>query len=293
MRYILKRMLSLARLALLATLLLAGCATSSGGKAQAISFANATPGAGRQVPATLYWPSGDGPFPAMALFHGCHGVSESNHEWARWLRDRGYVAVVVDSWAARGIADGCAAEQPDVPSTERFDDAVGALRYLQAQPRVDGGRVGAMGWSNGGVFAMAVVNGPSLERASRRGVAVPVPGYQAAVALYPGGCASLRQEYVVRPLLLLIGEADDWTLARTCLEMIDGMRTRGAPAEIVLYPGAFHYFDVEGQAKTILPDVGNDNRPGGAGATVAFDATANADAHRRVEQFLARHLGAR
>jgi len=203
------------------------------------------------------------------------------------------VAFVVDSWAARGISDGCAAEQPDVPNTERFDDAVGALRFLQAQSRVDGSRVGAMGWSNGGVFAMAVVNGPSLERAGRRGVAIPPPGYQASVALYPGGCASLTREYVVKPLLLLIGEADDWTLANTCREMIESMRSRGAPAEIVLYPGAYHYFDVEGQAKAFLPDVGNENRPGGAGATVAFDAAANADAHRRVEQFLARYLGKR
>jgi dienelactone hydrolase len=39
--------------------------------------------------------------------------------------------------------------------------------------------------------------------------------------------------------------------------------------------------------------VGNENRPGGAGATVAFDAAANADAHRRVEQFFARYLGTR
>lgn len=281
-----------ARLALLAAALLAGCAASHASDAR-VSFPNATPSAPRQIPATIYWPSGDGPFPALALFHGCHGVSASNHGWARWLRDRGYVAIVVDSWAPRGIADGCAAEQPDVPNTERLDDAIGALRFLQAQSRVDGRRVGAMGWSNGGVFAMAVVNGPSLERAKARGVGISPPGYRAAVALYPGGCASLVREYVVNPLLLLIGDADDWTLASTCRAMVDAMRSRGAPAEIVVYPGAYHYFDVEGQAKAFLPEVGNENRPGGAGATVAFDADANADAHRRVEQFLARYLGAR
>jgi dienelactone hydrolase len=75
--------------------------------------------------------------------------------------------------------------------------------------------------------------------------------------------------------------------------MIENMRARGAPAEIVLYPGAYHYFDVEGQVREFLADVGNENRPGGAGATVAFDAAANADAHRRVEQFFARYLGTR
>jgi dienelactone hydrolase len=292
LRYILKRMLRPACSVLLTIAVLAGCATSRAGDVR-VRFPNATPGAARQVPGTLYWAAGDGPFPAVVLFHGCHGVSASNHGWARWLRERGYVALIVDSWGARGIADGCAAEQPDVPNTERFDDAMGALRFLQTQPRVDGARVGIMGWSNGGVFAMAVVNGPSLERAARRGVMLPEPGYQASVALYPGGCASLTGEYVVKPLLLLIGEDDDWTLARTCREMIDNMRSRGASAEIVLYAGAYHYFDVEGQAKAFLPDVGNENRPGGAGATVAFNGDASSDAHRRVEQFLSRYLGRR
>ena len=113
------------------------------------------------------------------------------------------------------------------------------------------------------------------------------------MVFYPGGCASLTREYVIRPLLLLIGEADDWTVASKCREMIENMRARGAPAEIVLYAGAHHYFDVEGQAETYLSDVGNENHPDGAGATVAFDAAANADAHRRVEQFLARYLGTR
>jgi dienelactone hydrolase len=280
------------RVVLVATALLVGGAVSQASEAL-VSFPNATPGAPRRVPGTLYWPPGRGLFPALALFHGCHGVSASNHGWARWLRDRGYVAFVVDSWAARSLADGCAATHPDVPNTERFDDAIGALRFLQAQPQVDGSRVGAMGWSNGGVFAIAVVNGPSLERADRRGVALPQPGYQVSVALYPGGCPSLTREYVVKPLLVLIGDADDWTLASKCREMVANMRARGAPAEIVLYPGAHHYFDVEGQAETYLPEVGNDNHPDGAGATVAFDAAANADAHRRVEQFLARYLGAR
>jgi dienelactone hydrolase len=273
-------------------LLVTGCATTRTGT-ESVRFVNATPGAPRQIPGTIYKPPGDAPSPAVVLFHGCHGVSASNHEWARWLRARGYVALVVDSWAARGITDGCAADKPDVPNTERLDDAMGALSFLQSQPGVDRERIGAMGWSNGGVFAMAVVNGPSLERARARGVKVPEPGYQASVALYPGGCASLTREYVVKPLLLLIGDADDWTLAGICRTMVEAMQARGAPAEIVLYPGVYHYFDVEGQTKVFLADVGNENRPSGAGATVAFDMTANADAHRRVEAFLARNLGRR
>lgn len=272
--------------AVLLAALLSGCASAG------VRFPNVTPGAPLQVSGTLYRPAGRGPFPAIVLLHGCHGVLPATRAWARWFRARGYVALVVDSWSPRGISDGCLASAPDIPPAERFDDAIGALRFLQARPDVDGARVGVVGWSNGGVFAIAVVNGPSLERARARGVALPSPGYRAAVAFYPGGCYSLVQERVVRPLLVLLGAADDWTVPAPCVEMIESMRARGADASVVLYPGAYHYFDVEGQPRAFLTDVGNRNRPEG-GATVAYDPAAAADAHRRVAEFFGYHLGGR
>lgn len=270
-----------------ASVLLAACA------GPAVSFPNATPAAPRTIPAAQVRPDGAGPFPAVVLMHGCHGVSRSTREWAGWFRARGYVALIVDSWASRDVADGCV-PGPELPSTERFDDAVGALRWLHARRYVDHRRVGIMGWSNGGVFAMAAVNGPSLERARARGVLVPDPGFAASVAVYPGGCYSLVNERVVRPLLVLIGDADDWTLPGECARMVEAMRGRGADASIVFYPGAVHYFDVVGQARAVLPEVENRNKPGGCcGATVGYDASADADARRRVEAFFGRHLGRR
>jgi dienelactone hydrolase len=183
----------------------------------------------------------------------------------------------------------CRSRPDDPPISARFDDAFGALQYLQSLPYVRADRVAAIGWSQGGVYAMSVINGPSLERARRRGVALPATGFAAAVGVYPGGCFSLVHEQVVRPLLVLIGEADDWTPAAKCREMVEAMRGRGADATIVTYPGAYHYFDVEGQRLEVLATVDNDNRPGG-GATVSYQAAAAADARRRIEEFLGRHL---
>jgi dienelactone hydrolase len=108
--------------------------------------------------------------------------------------------------------------------------------------------------------------------------------------VYPGGCESYAKELTVRPLLVLIGDADDWTPAARCEAMVSALTARGADASIVLYPGAYHYFDVEEQPLTVLPDVGNDTKPGGRGATVGYQAAAATDARRRVEGFLARHL---
>jgi dienelactone hydrolase len=201
---------------------------------------------------------------------------------------------VVDSWASRGMKEGCSPASADIPNTERFDDGVGALRYLHGRPYVDRDRIGVIGWSNGGVFSIALVNGPSHERARRRGVTLPEPGYRAAVAVYPGGCYSLVDERVVRPLLVLIGGSDDWTLPHVCADMVQAMRAKGADASIVTYPGAVHYFDVVGQPRVFLIDVENRNLPGKCcGATVGYDPTADADAHRRIAEFFDRHLGVR
>lgn len=269
-------------------LVVGGCATVT------VHFDNATPGRPLRVVATEYAPGGGGPFPAVIAMHGCGGVSTAVHAWGRFLRDKGYVALVVDSWASRGLADSCDAGAVEVPNTERLDDLVGALRWLHGRPYVDRDRVGTMGWSNGGVFAMASVNGPSLARARARGVVMPEPGVRAAIAFYPGGCFSLIHEQVVRPLLVLLGDADDWTIPGPCVQMVEAMRSRGADAAIVLYPGAYHYFDDPDQPRTVLANVANRNKPGECcGATVSYDPAAFADSRRRVIQFFGYHLGVR
>ena len=268
--------------------LLGACTTAR------LTIPNATPGKPLDVPVTEYRPRGAGPYPAVVLLHGCHGVSASTHQWGRWFRDHGYVGLVVDSWTPRGISNDCLPTSPDPPPTERFDDAMGALVFLQGRPYVDRARVGAIGWSNGGVYSMSVVNGPTLQRARERGLALPEPGFKAAVGMYPGGCASLIHELSVRPVLILIGAADDWTRPELCEQLVQSQRARGADVSIVLYPGAYHYFDVEGQPLTELKDVVNKNRPGECcGATVGYNAAAAADAFQRVADFFGRHLAPR
>jgi dienelactone hydrolase len=272
-----------------ALLLLVIALTACGGP---ISFESATPKNPDRVEGRLDKPDGAGPFPAVVLLHGCHGVSPQVQAWARWLADRGYVAFVVDSFGPRKEPADCKADDKGgaAPSTARFDDAIGALRYLQSQPFVIPERVASFGWSQGGVFAISVINGPTLERARARGVDVPKVGYAAAVAMYPGGCRDYAKELVVRPLLLLIGGADDWTPPQYCREMAANVKARGADVTLVEYAGAYHYFDVVGQQKQVLKDIEQPFNLGTYGVTVAYDPNAAADAERQVEAFLARVL---
>jgi len=228
----------------------------------------------------------------VVQLHGCGGLEAQSYRWAQWLAGHGYVVLVVDSFGPRGVKGDCQTGPDEPPLTARFDDAFGALRYLQSQPFVRGDRVAAIGWSQGGVYAMSVINGPSIERARKRGVDLPVVGFAAGIGVYPGGCTSLIPEQVIRPLLVLIGGADDWTPAAKCAEMVEAMKAKGADASIVVYPGAYHYFDVVGQRLEVLEQVENELKPGGHGATVSYQAAADADAHRQVDAFLARYLKA-
>jgi dienelactone hydrolase len=276
------------RLALLVTL----AAAATAGCAGKISFDNATPGTPQRIEGKLYKPDGAGPFPALVLLHGCQGVVRQTETWARWLRARGYVALVVDSFGPRHDPADCKDGGDSGPSTARFDDAMGALRYLQTQPFVIPDRVASFGWSQGGLFAMSVTNGPTLERARARGVTLPRAGYAAAIAMYPGGCEAYVKELVIRPLLLLIGGADNWTPPQYCREMAAAMKARGADVTLVEYAGAYHYFDVVGQKKEVLKDIEQPYTPGAFGVTVAYDPAAAADASRRIEDFLTRTLKA-
>ncbi len=268
------------------------CAAVGGGCAGSISFESATPKMPERVEGRLVKPGGPGPFPALVLLHGCHGVSPQVYAWARWLADRGYVAFVVDSFGPRNEPADCTDDpSPNaMPNTARFDDAIGALRYLQSRPFVHPERVASFGWSQGGQYAMSVINGPTLERARARGVVLPPVGFAAAVAMYPGGCRDYAKELVVRPLLLLIGGSDDWTPPQDCREMAANVRARGADVTLIEYTGAYHYFDVVGQRKEVLKDIEQPFALGAYGVTVAYDAEAAADAQRQVEGFLARVL---
>src|SRR5262245_66342646 len=162
-------------LAVVLAVLWAGCASPA--QTSAVRFTNLTPGDPLSIDATLVRPAGDGPFPAVVQLHGCAGLEAQSLRWAQWLVARGYVALVVDSYGPRGVKGDCRSGPDEPPITARFDDAFGALRYLQSLSDVKADRIAAIGWSQGGVYAMSVINGPSLERDRRRGVALPGAGF--------------------------------------------------------------------------------------------------------------------
>src|SRR5439155_5219632 len=96
---------------------------------------------------------------------------------------------------------------------------------LAHRPGVDAQHIGLMGWSNGGSTVLAALNRRHADVAS-----APVqPAF--AVAFYPGCESDLKRGFETHTkLLMLVGEADDWTPAAPCHEL--ARAARGTTPEI-------------------------------------------------------------
>ncbi|HZR63211.1 MAG TPA: dienelactone hydrolase family protein [Xanthobacteraceae bacterium] len=239
--------------------------------------------------ATLYRPTGPGPFPAVVALHDCGGLTQRPNTlsqlygaWAQHLVAHGFAVLFPDSFGSRGLGPQCRVRQSKARSSrERIADADAARHWLQAQNFVRPDRISLVGWASGGTATLWAVR-PNA--ASRDGGA----DFRSAVAFYPG-CRRLRlTAWSARvPTLILIGSADDWTLAATCQQMVAGARGRSARAEIVVYPGAPHEFDRANAPLRLRTGLTHTASPSGE-AHRGTNPAARADALKRVPRFLAR-----
>jgi dienelactone hydrolase len=277
---------------------LTGCAAPMSGSTPGLTITTtAANGAPEHIPATVMKPEGPGTFPAVVIMHDCSGLgprsSGAPGRWATELVGRGYLVFIPDSFTTRGFPAGvCKDASPrrrDVGHFARVRDAYAALAYVRTLPEVDGARVGVMGGSHGGSTVLATLATPPS------GPGTAPRGFAAGVALYPAcAIAGLRHPsgvyQPVAPLLILIGEQDDWTPAATCRELAATAVKAGQPVAIKIYPGAHHSFDSANPVRYVPTRI-NANAPGGRGATTGGDPQAWADSIREVVAFFGLHLG--
>jgi dienelactone hydrolase len=103
--------------------------------------------------------------------------------------------------------------------------------------------------------------------------------FRAAVDFYP--LCRLGSDTFTVPSLILIGSADDWTPARDCERLV--ARQKGAPVQLIIYPGAAHGFDNPAHGDGRLE----------YGHIAKFDRDAAAKSAADVEVFLREKLGTR
>ena len=219
-------------------------------------------------------PQGNEPFPVVVLLHGCSGIIKNVDDWAKRLAIWGYVSLQVDSFGPRGYSDICTnhARLISLPPL-RAQDAYDAKSYLAKLNFVDRERIAVMGWSHGG---WSVLNAIILKHGDP---------FRSAIAFYP--YCDDRLDNLNAPLLILIGDKDDWTGAAPCLHNIP--RQGKANFEIILkvYPGAYHGFDCEGRDVNVMGIA-----PLGylTPHRILYDPAGAADAIIQVKEVLAKHL---
>jgi dienelactone hydrolase len=233
---------------------------------------------------TLKRPPGDGPFPAVVLLHTCAGVSAHMYEWADRLQEAGYVALVVNSLLPRKVGMNCGNWTVSVDDVA--GDALAARTYLRTLPFVDPGRIGAMGFSYGGMAGLRLASlGYMRNRAEASEGA-----FRAVIAVYPFCTVVSRRpadfnlqnnlyDDIGIPLHILIGGADDETDPVPCAAKVSALAGRGQPVSHKVYPGVTHAFDQSSFLGTRV-----------RGYFYKYDATATKDAEAEMRTFFGKHL---
>lgn len=234
-----------------------------------------------QLKTWLQVPTGSGPFNTVMLIPGCDGLDRNGfaqmQTWARWLLRLNYAVMMIDSFTPRGVGNACG-NGKIVQGELHAADAYTAAAYISRLPQLQGGKVGVIGFSHGGWGALETASNrrPGIVEL-RAHLAVRNISIAAVVTVYPACFRHVEASFAV-PLLILIGERDDWTPARACQRLAAHTRQDGASVEIKVYPNAVHVFDVEKPPRTYL------------GHQLQYDAEATTDARQAIEQFFAQWL---
>jgi dienelactone hydrolase len=217
--------------------------------------------------AGLTVPRGRGPFPAVMILHGCDGVAWHSRDWGRRVESWGYATLIVDSYTPRGHKVIC--EDVSVVSfAKRAQDIAAGADYLRTLPSIDPSRIGAVGLSHRGSAAV---------RAAREKSGAKPAGLQAIVAYYPW--CPREAAPLATDVLILIGEADDWTPAQRCVDLLKQYEMmEGRRPMVKVYPQATHAFEVRAPDRL---DFGHPEK---------FHPTAAADSFASTRQFLDQRL---
>ena len=198
------------------------------------------PGAGGlTLNAEILLPDGPATGPAIVALHGCSGpLAARDRKWAEDLARAGHIVLLPDSYATRGLGSQCRVRDRTVTAEGlRRDDAIAAAVWLADQPGTPAGGIVLLGWSDGGTTALAVATARMAINGNGEGM--PERLFRGFVTFYPGcrGAAATPGWKPHAPVLILMGELDDWTPIAPCRAMV------GPMVRLIAYPGAYHDFD--------------------------------------------------
>ena len=192
----------------------------------------------RKISGELNLPPGEGPFPAVILYHG-HYHPDDLDSWFDKLVPRlleaNIATFVIDSFTGRKI-ESTAYNEMRLSRAARLTDVFQALNMLAKIDEIDEDRIGLSGYSVGGTTAMLAADLRLNETSLARG-----RSFAALMPVYPGCQSRFRNhEPTGAPMLLLVAGDDDYSPAEYCEEYAQEAKASGLDVQIKKYEGAQH-----------------------------------------------------
>ncbi|HZC30124.1 MAG TPA: S9 family peptidase [Gaiellaceae bacterium] len=221
---------------------------------------------GRQIPAWLYRPDGDGPLPFALQIHGGPESQEKPmyRAFAQYLLSRGIGVLATNIRGSTGYGKTYQKLIHHDWGGGDLEDWRHAAEWLKSQPFVDGDRLGVFGGSYGGFATLTCVTrlpeywraavdifGPSNLETFVRAVPPQWLRFMAAWVGDPDTEAEFLRErspitYVdqVRAALLVIQGAKDWRVAKSeSDQMVERLRELGREVEYYVFDDEGHGFN--------------------------------------------------
>lgn len=192
----------------------------------------------RKISGQLTLPPGDGPFPAVILYHG-NFHPEKLEPWFDELVPRlveaGFVTFVLDSFSGRKITS-TAFNEARLSRAARLVDIFQALNMLARLDEIDENRIGISGYSVGGTTAMLAAEVQINETGLARG-----RSFGAHLLVYPSCQIRFRSHTPTgAPMLYLVADDDGYSPAEYCEEYVESVAATETNVKIETYEGNNH-----------------------------------------------------
>lgn len=196
--------------------------------------------------AKLVLPKGAGPHPLVLLLHGCGGVQPYLADYAAAAVEAGAAALIVDSFAPRGIsrlnAHATVCTGLRLRGVERARDVFAFLAWARTQAHIDAERIALAGWSHGGWTIMEAFARPPAALAHH------LDQVRSVIAVYPyAGPLALtaRRGWGGRKpqVFGVLAEADQVVGTRAPEAAFRRLSADGLNVELLRLAGATHAFD--------------------------------------------------
>lgn len=197
-------------------------------------------GVKHKMRAILITPESDGPHPGILLLHTSGGLSQEDIDFGQRLAQQGYVVLVPAFLEAYGITARTRYSAFTTDAEAIFADFGAALDMLRQNPQVAGSKLGALGFSNGGYFAMWLAATGKVQAGVSYYGALSGAGTDKALDRFR---AVFNRKS--SPVLILHGMADQTVPVAAAQRLGDIVAAAGSSYEIHLYDGAGHRFDRE------------------------------------------------